>query len=250
MTEENTTPVTEETKAPEAAASESSQPKKDAAPAQNDGKPQRNRRVGNRGRRPEREPKEFEEAILKIDRVTRVTKGGRQLRFRVSVVIGDKKGRVGFGIGKSEEVMVGIQKAVAKAKQALITVPIYADTIPHSVKGTFKASQVFLLPAEQGKGVIAGGSVRKILELSGVKNVLSKIHGSRNKLNTAYATFEALAQLQDEMPHGLAKAKAAAKAEEAASVEEKPKAETKKEDKPAEKKAPAKKATPKKTSKK
>jgi small subunit ribosomal protein S5 len=191
---------------------------------------------GRKGRGPRRrEPKEFEESILQIDRVTRVNKGGRQMRFRISVVIGDKKGRVGFGIGKSGEVMIGIQKAVAAAKLNLINVPIFNDTIPHAVETKFKASRVLLFPAPEGKGIIAGGSVRKILELSGVKNVLSKMHGSRNRINSAYATMEALRSLQNQAPHGT-------KVEE--EKEETPKAEK------VEEKAPEKKLKKKPTAKK
>lgn len=164
-----------------------------------DQKERKPRRGGNRNKR-EKEVKEFEEAILQIDRVTRVVKGGRRLRFRVSVVIGDQKNRVGFGIGKSSEVMIGIQKAVAKAKKNLMTVPIFRGTIPHPQSGSFKASQVLLFPAPEGKGVIAGGAVRKILELAGVRDVLSKVHGSRNKLNVAYATLNALRMLTNQSP--------------------------------------------------
>ncbi len=148
-----------------------------------------------------REVKEFEESILQIDRVTRVVKGGRRLRFRVSVIIGDQKGRVGFGIGKSAEVMIGIQKAVSKAKKSMIHIPIFNGTLPHPQKGNFKASQVLLFPATEGKGIIAGGAVRKILELAGVKDVLSKVHGSRNKLNVTRATFSALEAMVNQDPN-------------------------------------------------
>ncbi len=189
MTEENkTAPVTE------APAEETS-----VAPEEKqEGRPQRERRPrkgGGRERKP-REAKEFEEAILQIDRVTRVVKGGRRLRFRLTVVIGDKKGRVGFGIGKSAEVMTAIQKAVVQAKRNLITVPMNEGTLPHEANAIFKSSRVLLFPAPEGKGVIAGGAVRKILELAGVKDVLSKSHGSRNKLNIAVATFNALQSLE------------------------------------------------------
>lgn len=182
------------------------EPKPDNRSGNSDDKRSANDRGGNRrGRRgaprKQREPKEFEEAILQIDRVTRVTKGGRQLRFRVSVVIGDQKGRVGFGIGKSSEVMMGVQKAIASAKKNLIKVPIFEDSIPHAVECKYKASRVLLFPAPEGKGVIAGGAVRKVLELAGVKNVLSKMHGSRNKLNSSYATIQALKSLQSRAPH-------------------------------------------------
>ncbi len=192
MTEENTTPPAEKTEEKTIAA-----PENTPGEQKSDEKPRRERRPrkGGRDRKP-REAKEFEEAILQIDRVTRVVKGGRRLRFRLTVVIGDKKGRVGFGIGKSSEVMMAIQKAVSRAKQNLITVPIVKGTIPHEANESFKASRVLLFPAPEGKGVIAGGAVRKILELAGVKDVLSKSHGSRNKLNIACATFNALRGLE------------------------------------------------------
>lgn len=183
------------------------------------------------------EAKEFEEAILQIDRVTRVVRGGRRMRFRVSVVIGDRKGRVGFGIGKSVEVMTGVQKAIAQAKRNLITVPIFEDSIPHPVEGRFKASKISLFPAPEGKGVIAGGAVRKFLELAGVQNVLSKIHGSRNRLNCAHATILALQALANEAPPSSKKKKEEAADEapkqDAPVKEEKAKSEPKKEKKPA-----------------
>jgi small subunit ribosomal protein S5 len=144
-----------------------------------------------------REPKEFEEEVISVDRVTRVVKGGRRLRFRATVVIGDKKGRVGYGIGKSTEVQLAIQKAVSKAKKGLIRVPIYNGSIPHTIQTKFKAAIVFLKPAGAGTGIIAGGAVRKMLDLAGVKNVLSKSIGSSNKLNTTKATFQALSQLRE-----------------------------------------------------
>ncbi len=172
----------------------------------------RSPRRGGRRERSAREPKEFEEAILRISRVTRVVKGGRRMRFQITVVIGDKKGRVGMGIGKSGEVIEGIKKAVTQAKKNLVHVSILKGSVPHRVDAKFKASKVFLLPAPEGKGIIAGGAVRKIMELAGYHNVLSKAHGSRNALNLAYATFNALSQLQN--------VKEAEKAEE--KVEEKP----------------------------
>ncbi len=245
MTEENTTPKTEATTTPvvKAAPKVTADAPKVSADKRTTGKDTNhaNRRggagKGRRGRKP-REPKEFEESIIQIDRVTRVTKGGRQLRFRVSVVIGDQKGRVGYGIGKSSEVMSGVQKAIAEAKRNIITVPIFEDTIPHAVNYKFKASKVFLLPAPEGKGVIAGGAVRKVLELAGIKNVLSKMHCSRNKLNSVYATMECLKSLQNRPPYKV-------KTEEA--VEEN-KAEEVKGEKPEapKKEAPAKKVTSKK----
>lgn len=144
-----------------------------------------------------KEPKEFEEEVLQIARVTRVVKGGRRLRFRVTVAIGDKKGRVGIGVGKASEVVTGIHKAVSRAKANLINVPITkGDTIPHAVKIKYKAARMIILPASPGTGVIAGGSLRKVLHLAGIKNVLSKNIGSRNSLVTAQAAIKALMTLR------------------------------------------------------
>lgn len=144
-----------------------------------------------------KEQKEFEEEVLHIDRVTRVVKGGRRLRFRVTVAIGDKKGRVGMGVGKASEVIIGIQKAVSRAKASLIKVPITdGGTIPHSIRAKYKAAEMLIMPASPGTGVIAGGSLRKILNLAGVKNVLSKNLGSRNKLVGAQAAIRALKKLR------------------------------------------------------
>lgn len=144
-----------------------------------------------------KEQKEFQEEVLKIDRVTRVVKGGRRLRFRCTVAIGDKKGRVGVGTGKATEVVVGIQKAVARAKATLLTVQIAeGDTIPHAVKVKHKAARILVLPASPGTGVIAGGALRKILHLAGIKNVLSKSMGSRNTLVSAQASMKALRSLR------------------------------------------------------
>lgn len=144
-----------------------------------------------------KEQKEFEEEVLHIDRVTRVVKGGRRLRFRATVAIGDKKGRVGIGVGKASEVILGIQKAVSRAKASLVHVPItQGDTIPHPVRVKYKAAEMLILPAAPGTGVIAGGSLRKILHLAGVKNVLGKNLGSRNTLVGAQASIKALKQLR------------------------------------------------------
>jgi len=144
-----------------------------------------------------KEVKEFEEQVVQVARVTRVVKGGRRMRFRATVVIGDKKGTVGYGIGKAAEVQQAIQKAVAKAKKRLIKVPLYNGTIPHIIQTKFKASVVLMKPASVGTGMIAGGAVRQILELAGVHNVLSKSLGSTNKINTAKATYQALTMLRE-----------------------------------------------------
>lgn len=155
----------------------------------------RTRKTGPRGEM-NKAPKEFEEEVLAIDRVTRVVKGGRRLRFRATVVVGNKRGKVGLGIGKSNEVMGAIQKAVAKARKNLVNVPITKDTIPHDIKVKFKTAKVLLLPASPGTGIIAGGSVRKVVELAGIKNILSKILGASNRITTAKAAIIALKKLQ------------------------------------------------------
>jgi small subunit ribosomal protein S5 len=184
-----------------------------------------------------KEQKEFEEEVLQIDRVTRVVKGGRRLRFRATVAIGNKKGRVGVGIGKSSEVVGGIQKAVSRAKATLINVPITdGDTIPHAVRVKYKAAEMIVMPASPGTGVIAGGSLRKVLHLAGVKNVLSKSTGSRNTLVTAQAAIKALKALrpvrESQKKHEKAKVEAETAAEEKIAEEEPQKKAVKKDSKP------------------
>ncbi|MBX4187613.1 MAG: 30S ribosomal protein S5 [Candidatus Doudnabacteria bacterium] len=155
---------------------------------------------GNRrgGRRPGREQgkKEFEQKTIQISRVTRVTGGGKRMRFRALVVIGDKKGRVGIGVQKGVDVSEAMNKAVNSAKKSMITVPLHNDTIPHEIKLKFKSSVVFLKPAKPGTGVIAGGAIRQVLDLVGVKNVLSKMLGSSNKINNVMATYLALSKMK------------------------------------------------------
>lgn len=150
----------------------------------------------NKRGRPERAASEYEEEVIQIDRVTRVVKGGRRLRFRATVVIGNKKGKVGMGIGKSVEVQGAIKKAVAQAKKSLIEVPIIGETIPHRVQMKFKSAKMMLMPACPGTGIIAGGPLRKILELAGVKDVLSKVIGCKNRLSNSQAAILALGKLK------------------------------------------------------
>lgn len=142
--------------------------------------------------------KEFAEKVIKINRITRVVKGGRRLRFRAIVVIGDKRGRIGFGIAKANEVSDAVSKAVSSAKNNLINVPIYKETIPHEIIGEFQSTKVFLKPAPKGTGVIAGGAVREILEISGINNIVAKTFGSRNKINSTQATFDGLLKLRNQ----------------------------------------------------
>lgn len=155
---------------------------------------QQRQRGGPRGRR--REPSEFEEEVLQIDRVTRVVKGGRRLRFRATVIVGNKNGKVGLGIGKSTEVVGAIQKAINQAKKRMIIVPLNKGTLPHEITIKFKSARLMMMPAAPGAGIIAGGAVRKIAELAGIKNMLSKIFGTRNRITNAYATMLALQKLR------------------------------------------------------
>ena len=144
----------------------------------------------------QQQPKEFEENVIAIDRVSRVVKGGRRFRFRAIVVIGDGKGRVGLGIGKGGEVVTSIAKAVARARRNLITVPLKGGSIPHEVTVRFSGAQVMIKPASAGTGVIAGGAVRSVVEAAGIHDLLTKSFGSTNKVNNAYATIMALSQLK------------------------------------------------------
>jgi small subunit ribosomal protein S5 len=144
----------------------------------------------------QKEVKEFDEEVLQIDRVTRVVKGGRRLRFRATVIIGNRKGKVGVGVGKSEEVVGAIQKAVADAKKNLATIIVDKTTIPHATKVKYKSARIILIPASEGTGIIAGGPVRKVVELAGIRNILSKSLGTTNKISCARATLLALAGME------------------------------------------------------
>jgi len=144
-----------------------------------------------RRRRRVEEKKEFEEAILQIDRVTKVVKGGKILKFRVIMVIGDKKGRVGIGIGKAREIPSAIKKGIADAKRNLINVSLKNNTIPMRITSKSGAGYVFLAPAVKGTGIVAGRVVRAIAEKAGVQDLLSKTIGTSNPLNVANATIVA-----------------------------------------------------------
>ncbi|MBQ3001008.1 MAG: 30S ribosomal protein S5 [Bacilli bacterium] len=142
------------------------------------------------------EEKEFDERVVVINRVTKVVKGGRRFRFAALVVVGDYKGRVGYGTGKAQEVPEAIKKAVEDAKKNLIQVPIVKTSIPHSVTGIAGAGQVFLKPAPAGTGIIAGGPVRNVVELAGIQDIFSKSQGSSTPINIVRATFEGLKNLR------------------------------------------------------
>ena len=140
---------------------------------------------------------ELKDRLVAINRVTKVTKGGRHFSFSAIVVVGDEKSIVGHGLGKANEVTEAISKAVEDAKKNLRRIAVVNDTLPHSIKSKFSGAQVFLKPASAGTGVIAGGAMRAVLESAGIKNVLAKSQGSSNPHNVVKATFDALLQLRN-----------------------------------------------------
>lgn len=138
------------------------------------------------------EPKMYDEVVINIDRVARVVKGGRRFRFKALVVVGDRKNKVGVGVAKGADVQVAVSKATDVAKKHMITIPIENETIPHDVEFKHTGAHVLLKPAAPGTGIIAGGVVRQIIGVTGIRNMLSKSLGSTNKVNIAYATIDAL----------------------------------------------------------
>jgi len=150
---------------------------------------------GGRGRdggRDNREPKEYDQKILELSRVTRVTAGGKRMRFRAAVVIGNRAGKVGFGVAKGADVAMAVEKAYRQAKKKVFTILMENETVPHKVEEKFGAAIVLLKPAPKGTGLKAGGAVRVVLELGGVPNAVSKILGSANKINVAKATIKGM----------------------------------------------------------
>lgn len=189
-------PATETKSEASAAAPKKTEGEKTAAPERKRN-PRRQRRSRRGGRRDERARPEFEQKIVGIRRVTRVMAGGRRFSFSVSMVIGDKKGKVGVGVGKAGDTQLAIEKAFRNAKKNLVTIPLTKDQhIPHDVSAKYASSEIIIMPAP-GRGLVAGSSVRTVLELAGVKDVTAKILSrSKNKLNNARAAVTALRELK------------------------------------------------------
>ena len=143
----------------------------------------------------DRAPKEFEETVVQINRISKKTKGGNQVRFSALVVVGDKKVKVGVGIEKALDVRSAIQKAISAAKRRLIVIPLVGTTIPYSVREKFSAAEVLLKPAPAGSGIIAGGPMRVVLEAAGIRDASGKILGTKNKISNVYATLKALEKI-------------------------------------------------------
>ncbi|MBI4991916.1 MAG: 30S ribosomal protein S5 [Candidatus Harrisonbacteria bacterium] len=152
--------------------------------------------------RPEEKKEQYKEKVLDLRRVARVVAGGKRLRFRTTLVIGDEKGNVGVGIAKGSDVQLSIEKAKREAKKNLIRIPLKDTTIPHEVRAKFSAADVLIRPAVKGHGLKAGGAVRVVLSLAGIKDATAKCLGrTPNKLTNALATMRALSQLKSEMNH-------------------------------------------------
>ena len=161
--------------------------------------PRGKRNFNKNGKRPLREKKqdEMEDRTVSVNKVCKTVKGGRKLRFASLIVAGDKKGHVGMGTGKAKEVPDGIKKAAERARKKQITVPmVKGNTIPHAVVGRHGACRVFLRPAPEGTGIVAGGPVRAVLELAGIRNIYSKVYGSRTSINMVRATVNAIESLK------------------------------------------------------
>lgn len=152
---------------------------------------------GGRTQRPKKERPEFDQSIIDLSRVTRVTKGGKQMSFRACVVIGDRKGRVGFGLDKGKDVQLAVEKAVNQAKKHMLRIPMVRETIPHMVSAKLDAGKILLMPAPRGSGLIAGSVVRTIMELAGVPNISAKLLSkTKNKVTNVKVTFAALEHFQ------------------------------------------------------
>lgn len=144
----------------------------------------------------EKPTSELQEKLIAVNRVSKTVKGGRIFSFTALTVVGDAKGRVGFGYGKAREVPAAIQKAMEKARRNMMNIPLNRGTLQHPIKGAHTGSRVFMQPASEGTGIIAGGAMRAILEVAGIHNVLAKAYGSTNPINVVRATIDALSNMQ------------------------------------------------------
>lgn len=158
-----------------------------------EGKPQQRR---DRGERREREDDGFKNQLICVRRVTKVVKGGRTMRFSAAVAVGDGKGNIGFAVGKAAEVPQAIEKATQKAKKNMKKISVIDNTIPHEHVGKFSTTKILMFPAKEGTGIIAGGAARAVIELAGIRNIVTKIHGSSNKINTVKATIRGLTEMR------------------------------------------------------
>ncbi len=141
--------------------------------------------------------REFEETVVQINRISKKTKGGNQIRFSALVVVGDRKGKVGVGLSKATDVRNAIRKAIAKAKRAMVQITLAGATVPYSVREKFSAAKVLIKPAPAGSGIIAGGAMRVVMEAAGIKDVVGKILGTKNKISNIYATMKALQSISE-----------------------------------------------------
>lgn len=142
-------------------------------------------------------PKEFEETVVQINRISKKTKGGNQIRFSALVVVGDKKGKVGVGLAKAKDVRNAIRKSIEAAKRNMILIPLTGTTIPYSVNQKYSAAKILLKPAPPGSGIIAGGPMRVVLEAAGVRDAVGRILGTKNKVSNVYATLKALETISE-----------------------------------------------------
>ncbi|MDD3190376.1 MAG: 30S ribosomal protein S5 [Candidatus Pacebacteria bacterium] len=174
---------------------------------------ERNKRPASRGRR--KEKSEFDQKVIDIARVTRVVKGGKRFSFRTTIVIGDRKGRVGVGIAKGPDMKVSTEKSFAQAKKAMIKIGFTGNTIPYQVEQKIGSAKILLKPADKGRGIVAGGAVRAVVSLVGISDISAKMLGSKNKLNNARATIKALEKFSSKTVGEVKKAEEQGKTKEA-----------------------------------
>ena len=150
----------------------------------------------NQNRNNEKQSDGFDKKMVTVNRISKTVKGGRKMRFNALVVVGDRNGRVGIGMGKAAEVSTAVEKATSDAKKHVVSIDLAGTTIPHEIIGTFETTKVILMPAKEGNGVIAGGAVRDVVELAGIRDITTKLYGSNNPVNCVKATFNGLVNLR------------------------------------------------------